>query len=41
MIKVSIMAKLNTVPDAALREIEEYLEIWTFKWKQKKSENWL
>ena len=33
MIKVNVMAKLNTVPDAALREIEEYLDIWTFKWK--------
>ena len=27
MIKVNVMAKLNTVPDAALREIEEYLDI--------------
>ena len=33
MIKVNVMAKLNTVPDTALREIEEYLDIWTFKWK--------
>ena len=33
MIKVNVMAKLNTVPDAALREIEEYLDIWIFKWK--------
>ena len=27
LIKVNVMAKLNTVPDAALREIEEYLDI--------------
>ena len=27
MIKVNIMAKLNTVPDSALSEIEEYLDI--------------
>ena len=27
MIKVNVMAKPNTVPDAALREIEEYLDI--------------
>ena len=27
MIKVNVMAKLNTEPDAALREIEEYLDI--------------
>ena len=27
VIKVNVMAKLNTVPDAALREIEEYLDI--------------
>ena len=30
MIKVNVMAKLNTVPDSALSEIEEYLDIWTF-----------
>ena len=33
MIKVNVMAKLNTVPDSALREIEEYINIWTVKWK--------
>ena len=33
MIKVNVMAKLNTVPDSVLSEIEEYLDIWTFKWK--------
>ena len=38
MIKVNVMAKLNTVPDAALREIEEYLDIWTFK--RKTEEKW-
>ena len=27
MIKVNVMAKLNTVPDSALSEIEEYLDI--------------
>ena len=27
MIKVNVMAKLNTVPDSALGEIEEYLDI--------------
>ena len=38
MIKVNAMAKLNTVPDSALNEIEEYLDIWTFKWKSE--EKW-
>ena len=38
MIKVIVMAKLNTVPDSALNEIEEYLDIWTFKWKSE--EKW-
>ena len=33
MIKVNVMAILNTVTDSALSEIEEYLDIWTFKWK--------
>ena len=27
MIKVNVMAKLNTVPDSALNEIEEFLDI--------------
>ena len=27
MVKVNVMSKLNIVPDAALREIEEYLDI--------------
>ena len=27
MIKVNVMAKLNTVPDSALNEIEEYIDI--------------
>ena len=27
--KVNVMAKFNTVPDSALSEIEEYLDIWT------------
>ena len=27
MIKVNVMAKLNTVPDSILSEIEEYLDI--------------
>ena len=35
MIKVNVMAKLNTVPDSALNEIEKFLDIWTFKWKCK------
>ena len=30
------MAKLNTVPDSALSEIEEYLDIWTFKVKNRR-----
>ena len=38
MIKVNVMAKLNTVPDSALNEIEEFLDIWTFKWKSE--EKW-
>ena len=38
MIKVNVMAKVNTVPDSALNEIEEYLDIWTFKWKS--GEKW-
>ena len=29
MTKVNVMAKFNTVPDSALSEIEEYLDIWT------------
>ena len=39
MIKVNVMAKLNTVPDTALNDIEKFLDIWTFevesaeKWK--------
>ena len=39
MIKVNVMAKLNTVPDTALNDIEEFLEIWTFeveKWRKVK-----
>ena len=36
MIKVNVMAKLNTVPDSALSEIEEYLDIWTFKVKNRR-----
>ena len=39
MIKVNVMAKLNTVPDAALREIEEYLTFELLSEKLKKSEN--
>ena len=40
MIKVNVMAKLNTVPDTVLSEIEEYLDIWNFlSEKQKTSEN--
>ena len=35
MIKVNVMAKLNTVPDSALSEIGEYLDIWTFSFKVK------
>ena len=30
MIKGNVMAKLNTVPDTALNDIEEFLDIWTF-----------
>ena len=33
MIKVNVVAKFNTVPDTALNDIEEFLDIWTFKWK--------
>ena len=35
MIKVNVMAKLNTVPDFVLSEIEEYLDIWTVKVKNR------
>ena len=38
MIKVNVMAKLNTVPDTALNYIEEFLDIWTFEWKSE--EKW-
>ena len=38
MIKVNVMAKLNTVPDSALNEIEEFLDNWTFKWQSE--EKW-
>ena len=31
MIKVNVMAKLNTVPDTALNYIEKFLDIWTFE----------
>ena len=36
MIKVNVMAKLKTVPDSALSEIEEYLGTWTFKVKNRR-----
>ena len=35
MTKVNVMAKLNTVPESILSEIEEYLDIWTLKVKNR------
>ena len=37
MPKVNVMAKLNTVPESILSEIEEYLDIWTLKVKNRGS----
>ena len=37
MIKVNVMAKLNTVTDTALNDIEEFLDIWTFEWKSEEN----